>query len=166
MKKLATYLGFLIVGLLLGFSLNVKSQNFQDKTSCFAYVVIRDSMITVWVADPMQSDSRMHPQVLYDHVIYNEYPFTRFCTQLDDIKKDVERIKQHLASVNIISLSEEEQLKLLEEMALSLIWNNLFKIPQEETEQQLMELETNKSNNTRLPVKLVNHLYHQVFDDK
>jgi len=121
-------------------------------------------MITVWVAGPMQSSIRMHPQVFYDHVFYNEYPFTRFCTQIDDIKKDVERIKQHLASVNVDVLSEKEQLKLLEEMALSLIWNNLFKIPQEETEQKLAELEKFKSKGTRLPVKLVNHLYHQVFD--
>ena len=166
MKKLTTYFGFLIIGLLLGFSLNLKSQNFQNKTSCFAHVVIQDSMITVWVAGSMQSSIRMHPQVFYDHVFYNEYPFTCFCTQMADIKKDVERIKQHLASVNVEVLSEEEQLKLLEEMALSLIWNNLFKIPQEETEQQLAELEINKSDKTRLSVKLVNHLYHQVFDDK
>lgn len=169
MKRIRLLIAALLaLFLLLGSSAIIAQNITKNKTSCFANVVIQDSMITVWVADPMQSSLRMRPQVFYDHVFYNEYPFTRFCTQMDDIKKDVERIKQHLSSVKIKTLSKEEQLKLLEEMALSLIWNNLFKIPQEETEQKLAELEKFKSKEpSRLlsgPVKLVNHLYHQVFD--
>lgn len=164
MRKFIIYMSLSFVGFFLIHSTDVKSQNFQNKTSCFAHVVIQDSMITIWIGDPMQSNFRMHPQVFYDHVFYYVYPFTRFCTQMVEIKKEVERIKQHLASVNVEILSEEDQLKLLEEIALSLIWNNLFKIPKEETEQQLAEVEKFKSKGTGLPVRLVNHLYHQVFD--
>ena len=164
MRKLFKYIGLLLFVLLLIHSLELKSQNFQNKTSCFAHVVIQDSMIAVWVG-PMQSSSRMHPQVFYDHVFYSEYPFIRFCSQMDDIKKEVERIKSHLATVKINELSEEERLKLIEEIALRMIWNNLFNIPKQKTMQRLEEMDEFNSNKTKLPLELVNHLYRQVYDD-
>lgn len=168
MKLIKLYFVFVAFALLLLGSLNSSAQQFnKEQTSCFASVMIQDSMITVFIPDPMSGGNfRMHPTVFYDHVFYVIYPFMRYSYHPEDIAKDVERIKNHLKSQEIKTLTEQEQQIVLNELVLSLIWKNLFKTNQDEIEQQLSELENHISSKNKQALELVIHLYHQVFDCK
>ena len=148
----------------LFFSLNILAQSQSNiSVSCFADVHFGKSNISVGY-NHQSIYPQMAPQVFYTLVLTNINFTKEYCTNISDIEVDIERVKTAIQSAKISSLNEQEQNILLHQMALSLIWNKLYKPDADIIQSQINEMEQYGSGKNKENLQLVINLCHQVFD--
>jgi hypothetical protein len=159
----------LISGLavLLSSSLLRAQNNPDSRTACFANVILRDTNIVIQLPDLAAGGNfRMLPQVFFKGVFYETEPFPQFCSQSGALEKDVLRIQTHLSAADFGTIESKEQLVILNELILCIIWKNVFRIAPSELEYSLSQIEKNLYLSNQESFNLVNNLYHQAFDGK
>ncbi len=135
----------------------------EDKISCFADIQFTKSSIVLIVPEASQNP-RMRPQVFYDNLFIRSNPFGRYCNKANELEADIKRIKTAITSAEIAKLNNKEQQIYLRQIALALIWNNLFNFDAVWFQTQIQELEQVASSKNKENLQLVINLCHQVFD--
>ena len=103
----------------------------------------------------------MQPKYLYKNVAISQSKHISAYLKQSDINADIERIRTAIQSTKVSDLNKEEQDELLQQIAISLIWNEKFDLEKQIIQAKLEELELNAESKEEL--ELVIGLYHQVF---
>lgn len=155
MKKI-----ILVILVFMGLGLSAQN-NTQQPISCFADIQFVNNKILVNMGHSNTYQS-MQPKYLYKNVVISQTNYRSTHLNQGDIKADIERIRTAIESTKVSDLNKEEQEDLLQQIALSLIWNEKFDMGKHMIQSRLDELELHVKSKEELG--LVVGLYQQVFE--